>query len=110
LKRTALIVCVGLAVAGTIAVWWLSRYLNNLVALAETDREAALLLFRSRVLPALFAIVAISAAAGAIMIRQGLRVVRESRAVASLMVAAGILMAAVPTILLVLVFWLLGRV
>jgi hypothetical protein len=109
LKRTAFVVCLALAVAGSFGVWWLSRYLNGLVTLAQTDREASLALFRSRVLPGLFVIVAVSAAAGAVLIRQGMRVVKESRVMGWMMGVAGFIIAAIPTALLALVLWLLGR-
>jgi hypothetical protein len=108
------------AVAGTLGVWWLSRYLETLVALAETDRDGAIVLFRSRALPALLAIVGIAAAAGAILMRQGLQLVSDAnrstgrsrdrgsaRLLGWMLAVAGFVMAAVPLGMTAMVFWLL---
>lgn len=113
------------AVAGTIAVWWLRSYLNELTVLAQTDRTAALELFRTRGLPALLVVVAIAAAAGATLMRQGLQMVnaangerprddrsasRPPAAVAGWMMAsAGFILAAVPLALASVVLWLIRR-
>ena len=64
------------AVGGSVAVWWLSSYLETLTALAQTDREAALTLFRSRAMPALLVVVGVAVAAGAVLLRQGLQIAR----------------------------------
>ena len=55
------------ATAGTIAVWWLSSYIESLTELGRTDRAAAAALFKSRVLPALWVV----ALAGSNHLRQG---------------------------------------
>ncbi len=65
-RRLALIVWGVAAVAGTVAVWWLSSYLEALTELARTDRAASLALFRSRVLPALTAVVLVAVVCGAL--------------------------------------------
>ena len=65
-RRLALIVWGVAAVAGTVAVWWLSSYLEALTELARTDRAASLALFRSRVLPALMAVVLVAVVCGAL--------------------------------------------
>ena len=125
-KRAALIAWTIAAVGGTIGVWWLSSYMDTLATLAETDRDAALALFRSRALPALFLVVGVAVAAGAFLMRQGLQIVNQSRndadrgadgtrgnaparVIGSMLAAAGFLMAAVPLALLSVVFWLLRR-
>jgi hypothetical protein len=127
-KRGALIGWTLAAVVGTIGVWWLSSYMETLATLAETDRDAALALFRSRALPALFLVVGVAVAAGVFLARQGLQLVtltkpaeddqsspEEKRAKASarlmgwMLATAGVLMAMVPLTLLVVVFWLLSR-
>ena len=101
------------AVAGTIAVWWLSSYLEGLTALAQTDLEAALQLFRTRVIPALLVVVAVAVAAGALLMRQGLQVARDAdgrtRMIGQVLTIAGFLMAAVPLVLISMVFWFLRR-
>lgn len=111
---------------GTVGVWWLSTYMGTLTTLAETDRDAALDLFRSRALPALFLVVGVAVAAGAFLMRQGLQIVNRSREdtdktvegtrrnasvrlMGSMLATAGFLMAAVPLALLSVVFWLLQR-
>ena len=119
MKRTAFIVWLALAIVGTVAVWWMSGYLDSLVAMAETDRDGALALFRSRVLPGLFVIAGIAVGAGAVLMRQGLRTVRQSRdrgpdgpaarLIGWMMACAGVLMAAAPLVMLAIVFWLLRR-
>ena len=125
--RASLIAWGAAAIAGTIAVIWLRGYLQELVVLAETDRAASLSLFRTRVVPALGAIVAIAVAAGAVLMRQGLSLVnappgdngREGagdtrsphtpKTIGWLMACAGFLMAAVPLALLALVLWTLRQ-
>ena len=64
------------AVGGSVAVWWLSSYLETLTALAQTDRAAALALFRTRAMPALLVVVGVAVAAGAMLLRQGLQIAR----------------------------------
>jgi len=112
-RRIALVAWGIAAIAGTIAVWWLSSYLDKLTALAEIDRAAALELFRFRVLPALLVVVAVAVAAGAVLLRQGLQIVRtaerQGRAVGTVLAAAGFMLAAVPLVLLSVVFWMLRR-
>jgi hypothetical protein len=111
-RRLALIGWALAAIGGTVAVWWLSTYLETLTALAQTDREAALALFRTRAMPALLVVVGIAVAAGAVLLRQGLQIARaeaEGRTLGHIMAAAGFLLAAVPLALVSLVFWLLWR-
>lgn len=101
------------AIGGSVAVWWLSSYLETLTDLAQTDREAALTLFRSRAMPALLVVVGVAVAAGAVLLRQGLQIARDaegqSRALGNVMATAGFVLAAVPLVLISVVFWLLGR-
>ena len=124
-SRRALIIWGIAAVVGTVAVWWLRSYLNELTVLARTDRGAALELFRTRGLPALLVVVAIAVAAGATLMRQGLQMVnsdsdQESRDVRPggrppavvagwMMASAGFVLAAVPLALASVVLWLIRR-
>jgi hypothetical protein len=113
MPRLALLLWVLAAVAGTVAVWWLSSYLESLTTLAETDRAAALALFRSRAMPALLVVVGVAVAAGAQLLRQGLQIARggerQARTLGNVMAAAGFVLAAVPLILISVVFWLLRQ-
>jgi hypothetical protein len=101
------------AIIGTAAVWWLSSYLEELTALAATDRAAALELFRTRAMPALLGVVLVAVAAGAILLRQGLQIAHSDddrgRLFGRVLAAAGFLLAAVPLVLIIVVFWLLRR-
>ena len=107
-RRLALIVWGVAAVAGTVAVWWLSSYLEALTELARSDRAASLALFRSRVLPALTAVVLVAVVCGALLLKQGLEIQRSnSRLIGAFMAFAGFLMAAVPLIVLSIVLWML---
>lgn len=123
-KRGTLIAWTIAAVIGTVGVWWLSSYMDDLTTLAETDRNAALTLFRSRALPALVLVVGVAVAAGVFLARQGLQIVRRARedpdlvvegtrgnaparAIGLTMAVAGFLMAVVPLVLLSIVLWLL---
>ena len=109
-RRLALIVWGVAAVAGTVAVWWLSSYLGALTELARTDRAASLALFRSRVLPALTAVVLVAVVCGALLLKQGLEIQRSNssaRLIGAFMAFAGFLMAAVPLIVLSIVLWML---
>jgi hypothetical protein len=112
-RRLALFGWALAAIGGSVAVWWLSSYLETLTALAQTDRNAALALFRSRAMPALLVVVAVAVAAGGLLLRQGLQIARdaerEGRTLGNVMATAGFLLAAVPLILISVVFWLLGR-
>jgi hypothetical protein len=123
-NRRALIVWAVAAVIGSVAVWWLRGYLDELAELGRTDREAALELFRTRGLPALLLIVAIAVGAGATLMRQGLRMVNAARdeqprspdgrrppamMAGWMMASAGFVMAAVPLALVSVVLWLLSR-
>ena len=126
-QRTALIVWIAAATAGSAGVWYLSSYLEGLTSLAQLDPDAALAQFRSRVLPALVLVVAIAVAAGAMLMRQGLHLVnrvqtaedppnvdrgrgqRSARTVGSLLAAAGFVLAAVPLVLLSIVLWYLRK-
>jgi hypothetical protein len=111
-RRVVLVAWVTAAVAGSVGVWWLSSYLETLTALAETDRGAALALFRTRVIPALLGLVALAVAAGAFLLRQGLQIARgdpEGRLLGRIFAVAGFLVAAVPLVFISIVFWVLRR-
>lgn len=116
------------AAAGTAGVWWLSSYLDALTTLAHSDRNAALQLFRTRVLPALIVVVAVAVIAGGMLLRQGLRIISQGQVVVErgargtvrngyasarvlgwMLAVAGFLLAAFPLGMLALVFWLLRR-
>jgi hypothetical protein len=127
-RRWALIAWAIGAVAGTVAVWWLSSYLDALSELARTDRAASLHLFRTRVLPALIVVVLVAVIAGAMLLRLGLQVFRTgefppaggslirpasaagagtARAIGAVLAATGFLLAAIPLAILSIVLWLL---
>jgi hypothetical protein len=109
-RKVVLIAWTVAAIVGTIAVWRLSTYLDTLTTLAETDRPAALELFRSKALPALIAVVAVAAGSGALLLRQGLQIMRgPGRALGAVLAGAGFLMAAVPLVLISIVFWMLRQ-
>ena len=115
------------ASAGTVAVWRLSAYIESLTALARSDRAAATVLFRSRVLPAVGVIALISVFAGAILARQGVVALRSgrlpqddgagvdeadpgqrgARILGLLFIAAGALMGVVPLALFAMMAWAL---
>jgi hypothetical protein len=130
-RRAALIVWAIGAVLGTIAVWWLSSYLDALTALARTDREASLHLFRTRVLPALIVVVLVAVVSGVLLIRYGLQILRASRfppvdtglvrptrrqgggaarAIGVFIAFVGFLLAAIPLGTVAIVLWMLGGV
>ena len=125
-RRRALIVFAVLAVAGTVAVWWMSSYLETLTTLAQTDREASLRLFRTRIVPALAVVVLVAVLSGALLARQGVVIMRTgqfpppdatlisptrphaggaARTIGILFVVTGALMALVPLLLLGFVLW-----
>ena len=109
-RRLALVVWGIAAVAGSVAVWWLSSYLESLTELARTDREASLALFRSRVLPALMASCSSRSSAAGMLLKQGLEIQRtnsSARLIGAFMAFAGFLMAAVPLVVLSIVLWML---
>ena len=127
-RRLALIVWAAGAVAGTVAVWYLSTYLDTLTELGRTDRQAALALFRTRVLPALVVVVLVAVVSGALLLRQGLQIYRTgefppsgtglmggaprksgpgARAIGAVLACTGFLLAAVPLAILSLVLWIL---
>lgn len=127
-RRMALIVWALGAVVGTIAVWWLSSYLDTLTELARTDRAASLHLFRTRVLPALIVVVLVAVASGAVLFRYGLQIIRArrfppagvgparlarqqngagARALGFFIALVGFLLAAIPLGTIALVLWLL---
>ncbi len=97
-SRLALVGWAVAALGGTAAVWWLSTYLESLTALAQTDRGAALELFRTRAMPALLLVVGVAVAAGAVLLRQGLQMARasgrEGRFLGNMIATAGFLLAA----------------
>jgi small-conductance mechanosensitive channel len=107
-----------ICIAGTAGVWWLTSYLDTLTTLAETDRERALDLFRTRVLPVFVVVVLIGVAAGIVLFRLGLRVYRNAtpapragpaRVAGAALAIAGVLMAAVPLAMLSVVLWMLRQ-
>ena len=108
-RRLALIVWSAAAIFGTAAVWWLSTYIDSLTALLQRDRGAAVHLFRTRVLPGVFVVALVGVAAGALVVRQGQQLRRgdSGHFIGSLMVAAGVILATVPLVLVALLFWLL---
>ena len=125
-NRRVFVVWLIAAVIGTIAVWWLRSYLNDLTELARTDRAAALELFRTRGVPALLVVVAVAVASGAMLMRQGLQMVNAARAAHRedsngtshrppalmagwVMASAGFVLAAVPLALASVVLWLVRR-
>jgi len=125
MSRRAFVVWLMAAVVGTIAVWWLRSYLNDLSELARTDRTAALELFRTRGVPALLVVVAVAVGAGGMLMRQGLQMVNAARVVQRedrdrshrppavvvgwIMASAGFVLAAVPLALASVVLWLVRR-
>ena len=127
-RRLAIVVWTVGAVVGTVAVWWLSSYVDQLTELSHTDRQAALELFRTRVLPALLVVVFVSAVSGALLLRQGLQIVRTAqfrpadhglsrptqqkvghptRVIGVVLAVVGFLLAAVPLALLSVMLWML---
>jgi hypothetical protein len=112
-RRLAIVGWTLAALLGSVAVWWLSSYLEQLSQLAATDRDAALALFRTRAMPALLVVVGVAVAAGAVLLRQGLQLARgaerQARAVGNTIAVAGFVLAAVPLMLISVVFWLLAR-
>lgn len=112
-SRLALVAWAVAALGGTAAVWWLSTYLETLTALAQTDRGAALELFRTRAMPALLLVVGVAVAAGAVLLRQGLQMARAGARgghfLGNMIATAGFLLAAIPLALISVVFWVLAR-
>ena len=111
-RRVAFAVWFVAATAGTLAVWWLSSYLESLTALARTDRDAAVALFRSRVLPAFAGVMLVAVGSGIFLMRHGYRAARngtQPRSVGMFLAFAGFLVAVVPLMLLGMVLWMLGR-
>ena len=125
-KRLAVMVWLVGATVGTIAVWWLSSYIESLTELGRTDRAAAAALFKSRVLPALWVVALVSLVAGGVLARHGLlvlragrfppdgtRVIRDTpqrtggaaRAAGILLTTAGVLMALLPVAMVLLMMW-----
>lgn len=118
------------AVAGTAAVWWIRSSLDELTELARTDRVAAIELFRRRVLPPFVVVVFVGVAAGALMLRQGLQVLRAgeyppagmrmlhdtprqrgrtAKVIGMVLAFTGFLLAALPLAILSLTLWLLRQ-
>jgi hypothetical protein len=124
-RRIAVIVWL-IAILGTVAVWWLSTYVESLTELGKTDREAAAALFKSRVLPALWVVALISLGAGGVLARHGLVVLRTgryppdgsrvardtvqrtggtARAAGILLTTAGVFMAILPVAMVLFAMW-----
>ncbi len=130
-RRLALSIFLIAAVAGALAIWWLTASLNDLTELARTDPDAAIALFKRRVLPAFILTVLVGVAGGLLLMRQGIRVVRAgefppqgmftihdtprqrgaaAKAIGWVLAVTGFLLAAVPLAVLALMFWILrGR-
>jgi hypothetical protein len=108
-RRLAILVWSAAAIFGTAAVWWLSTYIDSLTALLQTDRRAAVQLFRTRVLPAVFVVALVGVAAGGLVFRQGQQLRRGARGhpVGTLMAIAGVILAIVPPVMVAMLFWLL---
>jgi hypothetical protein len=127
-RRLAVIIWIVAATLGTVAVWWLSSYIESLTELGRTNRAAAAELFRSRVLPALWVVALVSLGAGGVLARHGVqvfrsgrfppdgaRVVRETtrrtggaaRLAGILLTTAGVLMAILPVGMVLVVMWVL---
>jgi hypothetical protein len=129
-RRLAVMLWAIAAACGSAGVWWLSSYLDMLTSLAQIDRDAAIRLFRTRVLPALLAVAAVAVLAGGVLLRQGLQIARKrqfpvegtrlvretvrttgatARTLGWVLAVAGFLLAAMPLVMVLLVFWLLRR-
>ena len=130
-RRAALVVFLVAATSGAFAIYWLTASLNDLTELGRSDPDAALALFKSRVLPAFIVTVLVGVAGGLLLMRQGIRVLRAGEfpppgmwtlqdtprqrgrvatTIGWLLSATGFLLAAVPLGVLALVLWLLrGR-
>ena len=67
------------AAAGTAAVWGLSKYVERLTLLGQTDPSAAAALFRTRVLPAVGGIALVSVIGGVAVARRGVIALRSAR-------------------------------
>jgi hypothetical protein len=129
-SRIVLAVWAAAAIGGSVAVWWLTSYLDSLTELARTDRSQALEMFRTRVVPPLVVVVLMAVAAGSLLLRHGLQIVRAgeipianpelreelhargarpARTLGWVLAIAGFVVAAVPLVMISIVFWLLQR-
>ena len=129
-RRLASIIWLVAAAAGAAIIWWLTSSLNELTELARTDRDAAIALFKSRVLPAFILTVLVGVAGGVLLMRQGIHVLRAGEfpppglltlrdtprtrdrvatAIGWLLAAAGFLLAAVPLLILAVILWILRQ-
>ena len=129
-KRLAVIVWLVAVIAGTAIIWWLTSSLNELTELARTDRTAAVALFKSRVLPAFILTVLVGVAGGVLLMRQGIQVLRAgefpppgmftlhdtprktgngARTIGWVLASTGLLLAAIPLVILAVIFWMLRR-
>lgn len=127
-RRLAVIILLAGGAVGTLVVWWLSSYVEYLTTLAQTDRDASLHLFRTRVLPVLGVVTLGAVLCGALMMRQGALIARSgefpppgsplvrparrqrgkaARAIGYAFIVLGLLMAAGPLAGLGIVIWLL---
>jgi hypothetical protein len=111
-RRLAIIVVVVAVVLGIPAVWWFSTLTEEIKTLAATDRDAAIALFRARMVPVLVMLVFIGIAMGAVLVRQGARLKREeaTRLAGGFLIVSGVLSAAIPVTLLAFTMWALSRV
>jgi hypothetical protein len=127
-RRLASIVWLVAAAAGAAIIWWLTSSIDELTELARTDRDAAIALFKSRVLPAFILTVLVGVAGGVLLMRQGIHVLRAGEfpppgmltirdtprtrggaatAIGWLLAATGFLLAAIPAVILGVILWIL---
>jgi hypothetical protein len=121
MEKGVLVVLGGLAVLGTIGIVYVASYIEALTELGRTDREAAAALFRTRVLPVLWVVGVFSLAAGGLLTRQGVRLLRSSAgdrldppvpagpfgpALGAMFTVAGLLLALLPVLGVGYVTWL----
>jgi hypothetical protein len=111
-RRAAIIIIVLALVLGAPIMWWFSNLTDEIKTLAETDRDAAIALFRARMVPLLVGLVVIGMALGAVLVRQGARLKQErtTRLAGGFLIATGVLSAAIPVTLLAFTMWALSRV
>lgn len=129
-QRLILIILLLGAIVGGIAIWWTQSALDELTTLAQTNRAAAIELFRTRVLPAFVITVLVGVVAGIMMMRQGLQILRTgefpppgmrmaadtprrrgrpARIAGWVLSITGFLLAAIPLAILSIFLWLIRQ-